>query len=90
MDNQPLKKELEQLHAELKKTQTIDPEQSELLQQLVEDVKELLARSGEMDLEQNHSLSARLNRAIELFEITHPALTARMNKLLNILSSAGI
>jgi len=90
MDHEPLKKELEQLHVELQKTQTIDPDQSELLQQLVKDVKELLARSGEIDPEQNTSLSARLTQAIELFEITHPALTAQMDKLLNILSGAGI
>jgi transposase len=90
MDHEPLKKELEQLHVELQKTQTIDPDQSELLQQLVKDVKELLARSGEIDPEQNTSLSARLTQAIELFEITHPLLTAQMDKLLNILTGAGI
>jgi hypothetical protein len=90
MDTEPLKKELEQLHAELQKTQTVNPEQSELLQQLVKDVKELLARSGEIDLAQNTSLTARLTQAIELFEITHPALTGQMDKLLNILSGAGI
>jgi chromosome segregation ATPase len=90
MDNEPLKKELEQLHAELEKTKTVDPDQSELLQQLVKDVKDLLARSGEIDPELNTSLNAKLTQAIELLEITHPALTARMNKLLNILSGAGI
>ncbi len=90
MDNEPLKKELEQLHAELQKTKTVDPDQSELLQQLVKDVKDLLARSGEIDPELNTSLSARLTQAIELFEITHPLLTAQMDKLLNILTGAGI
>ena len=90
MENEPLKKALEQLHAELEKTQTIDEDQSELLQHLVKDVKGLLARSGEIDLEQNPSIIARLTQAVELFEITHPMLTEQMNKLLNILSSAGI
>jgi len=90
MDNGTLKKALEQLHEEIQKTETVDQSQSEMLQHLVKDVDDLLARSGELDQAQNASVVDRLTRAIELFEITHPSLTARMNKLLNILSSAGI
>ena len=90
MDNEPLKKALEQLHAEIEKTKTVDPDQSEMLQHLVKDVKALLARSGKIDPEQTRPMANRLTQAIELFEITHPRLTAQMDKLLNILSSAGI
>jgi len=90
MDNEPLKKALEQLHAELEKTQAVDEDQSDLLQHLVKDVKDLLARSGEIDPEKDSSITARLTQAIGLFEITHPLLTEQIDKLLNILSSAGI
>ena len=90
MDNESLKKELEQLHAELKKTQPGDQAQTELLQHLIKDVQASLASSGEIDTELHTSLTARLTQAIELFEISHPTLTVQMDRLLNILSSAGI
>ncbi len=90
MDNEPLKKALEQLHSELEKTRTVDPEQSKMLKHLVGDVKDVLARSGEMAPEQNANLTDRLTQAIELFQISHPLLTAQMDKLLNLLSSVGI
>ena len=90
MDQKSLKKELEKLHAELKKTQPGDQAQREMLQRLVDDVQHTLASSPQIDPEQQASLADRLTQAIELFEITHPTLTAQMDKLLNILSSAGI
>lgn len=90
MDNKSLKKELEQLHAELKNTQPGDQAQRDSLEQLINDVQDSLASSGEIDPELHTSLTARLTQAIELFEISHPLLTAQMDKLLEILSSAGI
>jgi len=90
MDNDPLKKAFEQLHSELEKTKTVDPEQSKMLQHLVKDVNLVLDRSGEIDSNLNSTLTDRLTQAIDLFEITHPTLTAQMDKLLNILSNAGI
>jgi len=90
VDNKSLKKELEQLHAELKNTQPGDQAQRDSLEQLINDVQDSLASSGEIDPELHTSLTARLTQAIELFEISHPLLTAQMDKLLEILSSAGI
>ena len=90
MDNETLKNALDQLHAALGQTKTVDEDQSELLHHLVNDVQELLARSGDLDPAKNKSINARLTQAVELFEITHPFLTEQINKLLNILSSAGI
>lgn len=90
MDNKSLKNNLKELHAELEKTQPGDQAQRDLLQSLIKDVQNLLASSGEIDPELHTSFTARLTQAIELFEITHPVLTAQMNKLLEILSSAGI
>ena len=90
MDNESLKNELEKLHAELKKTQPGDQAQREQIQHLINDVQASLASSGENDSELHTSLTARLTQSIELFEISHPLLTAQMDKLLEILSSAGI
>ena len=90
MENESLNNTLNQLHAELEHTETVDEDQSELLHHLVKDVRTLLARSGELEPVQSKSINARLTQAIGLFEITHPLLTEQMNKLLNILSGAGI
>jgi|WetSurMetagenome_2_1015567.scaffolds.fasta_scaffold1718628_1 hypothetical protein len=90
MDTKFLKKELEDLQGELKKTRPDDQTQRELLQHLINDVQNALASSGQIEPELHDSLSDRLTQAIELFEISHPTLTAQMDKLLNILSSAGI
>ena len=90
MDNESLKKELEKLHAELQKTQPGDQAQREQIQHLINDVQASLASSGENDSELHTSLTARLTQSIELFEISHPLLTEQMDKLLEILSSAGI
>jgi hypothetical protein len=90
MDNKSLKKELEKLHAELKKTNPGDQAQRESLQHLIDDVQASLASSGQIEPELHASLTDRLTQAIELFQISHPLLTAQMDKLLEILSSAGI
>jgi chaperonin cofactor prefoldin len=90
MDNESLKKELEKLHAELKNTQPGDEAQREQLQHLINDVQASLANSGEYDSVLQTSLTTRLTESIELFEISHPVLTEQMDKLLEILSSAGI
>ncbi len=90
MDNESLKKELEKLHAELNKTQPGDQAQREMLQRLIDEVQNSLDSSIQNEPELRASLADRLTQAIELFEITHPTLTAQMDKLLNILSSAGI
>jgi len=90
MDNESLKKELKELHAELERTQPGDQAQREQLQHLIKDVQASLDSSGEIDSELHTSLTARLTQSIEMFEISHPTLTAQMDKLLEILSSAGI
>jgi hypothetical protein len=90
MDNKSLIKELEKLHTELKNTEPSDQAQRDSLEHLIKDVQDSLASSGEIPPELHTSLTARLTQAMELFEITHPLLTARMDKLLEILSSAGI
>jgi hypothetical protein len=90
MDNESLKKELEKLHTELNETQPGDQAQRDLLQHLINDVQASLASSDQIDPELHTSLTARLTQAIEVFEISHPLLTGQMDKLLEILSSAGI
>jgi Domain of unknown function (DUF4404) len=90
MDNKSLKKELEKLQTELKKTRPTDQVQRESLQHLIDDVQSSLASAGQLKPELHASLTDRLTEAIELFEISHPLLTAQMDKLLEILSSAGI
>jgi chaperonin cofactor prefoldin len=90
MNNESLKQELEKLHAELKKTQPGDQAQREQLQRLIKDVQASLDNPGEYDSVLQTSLTTRLTESIEMFEISHPVLTEQMDKLLEILSSAGI
>jgi hypothetical protein len=90
MDNKSLRKELEKLQDQLKKTQPDDQIQREMLETLIKYVQNSLANSGQIEPDLHASLTSQLTQAIELFEISHPLLTEQMDKLLNILSSAGI
>ena len=91
MDNQELRKLLEQLQNEIEHTQTIDNNGRQLLQNLETDINELLERSESGPLSQPHpSTLSRLEDSINYFELSHPNLTSQLTKLLSILSNAGI
>ena len=91
MDNQELRKLLEQLHGEIEHTESIDEKGREQLRDLATDIGDLLARS---DDEQAHtqaaSLLERLQDSISYLEVTHPTLTQTLSRVLETLSNAGI
>jgi hypothetical protein len=90
MDDQELRSLLEQLHAEIEGSDTVDEKERELLQHLGADIRDLLARSGGEGNPPEPSVVRRLEDAVDHYEITHPDLTMLLSKLLAILSNAGI
>ncbi len=79
---------LEQLHKELDKTQAVDEKGRELLRALNTDIQELLQRSeGGKSAD---SLLERLQTTIDHFEVTHPAFTTVLSKIVSALNNAGI
>ena len=90
MDDQELRKLIEQLHAEIQNTHTVDEKGQELLIRLESDIHELLDRTRETGGPAHPSVIRRLEEGLDHFEATHPALTTLLSKLLESLSNAGI
>jgi len=88
MDNNELRTMLEQLHSEIERTDSIDEKGRELLRELGDDIRVLLARSE--DEPAQPSILHRLEDSISYLEVTHPTLTNTLSKLLEGLSNAGI
>ena len=82
-----LERRLSELHAELARTQSVDPESRELLADVRRDIESVLARSDDPD---HRSLRRRLEAAIEHFETSHPVLTATMGRVMDQLANLGI
>jgi hypothetical protein len=90
MDDQELRKLIEQLHAEIQNTHTVDEKGQELLLHLESDIRELLDRTGGNGVPAHPSTIQRLEEGLSHFEVTHPALTTLLSRLLETLSNAGI
>ena len=90
MDEQALRKLLEQLHSEIEQTHSVDEKGRELLRDLGSDINELLERSEADPAQVQHSLLSRLEDSISYLEVTHPTLTATLSQLMESLSNAGI
>ena len=90
MDDQELRKLIEQLHSEIQNTTTVDEKGQELLLHLDADIRELLDRTGGYGIPVHPSTIQRMEEGLEHFEVTHPALTTLLAKLLELLSNVGI
>ena len=82
-----LERQLEELHAELARTQSLDPKSRELLADVQRDIESALSRSQEPAA---GTLRERLEAAIAHFETTHPVLTATMGRVIDQLANMGI
>ena len=87
MDDQELRKLLEQLQSQIGRAKSLDEKGRALLQRLDADIHELLERSGAPT---DENILRRFQDAIDHFEVTHPALTTMLSQMLNILNNAGI
>ena len=90
MDNNELRTMLEQLHGEIEHTESVDEKGRELLNEIGDDIRELLARSADEGAQAQDTLLRRLEDSISYLEVTHPVLTNTLSKLLEGLSNAGI
>ena len=86
MTDQKLHELLQQLHDELERTESVDEKGREMLSHLNADMQQFLDPARENP----ESLLARLQSAIDHFEVDHPAITAALSQMLNTLSNAGI
>jgi predicted transcriptional regulator len=84
-----LRRRLEELHRELEATEEVDPEAQALLGDVMEDIRELLERSGESP-HTHESLAERLVEAARHYEESHPALFAMVGRVVDTLSNLGI
>jgi predicted component of type VI protein secretion system len=82
-----LERRLQELHAELARTQSVDPESREMLEHVRRDIESVLERSDEPG---RRSLRGRLEAAMERFEASHPVLTETMGRVMDQLSNLGI
>ena len=90
MDDQELRKLIEQLQAEIQNTHSVDEKGQELLLQLEAEIKELLDRKDVSVTPAHPSTLRRLEEGLDHFEVTHPDLTILLSKLLESLSNVGI
>jgi hypothetical protein len=90
MDDQELSKLIELLHTEIQNTQTVDEKGQELLIHLDADIHKLIDRAGGQVGAVHPSTIRRLEEGLDHFEVTHPALTLLLARLLESLSNVGI
>jgi len=90
MSDPELCKLLEELHAEIEGTETVDEEELQLLRKLGADIRELLERCEAEEIQTHPLTIRRLEDAIDSLAVNHPTLTAMIANISTILSNAGI
>ena len=90
MDDQDLRKLLEQLHQEIERTHDVDEKGKELLREVGADIRELLAKSESGAVQPHPSKLRHLEDTIRYLEVTHPDLTSMLAELFETLANAGI
>ncbi len=92
-NNQDIRRTLIQLHDELERTQSLDEKERAMMRHLMNDIQEILRRSGpaeSFEYKPNKSFLGRMEQSIDMLEVSHPTLTAMINKALETLNIAGI
>jgi len=106
MDPTVLREHLARLHEELKDAPRVDASSTQLLGELMDDIKRLLARAADAGddavaaTDAAHAaaapsptpleLPARLERIAVLFEVDHPTLAASSRRLVDLLGKVGL
>jgi hypothetical protein len=89
MEKQILRNRLEELDAELRRAETLDEGEREVLRRLEGDIRSVLSREG--DRPQNYEgLGARLRESVAQLEASHPTVTMLMRQVIDQLSFMGI
>ncbi|MGJ9419272.1 DUF4404 family protein [Massilia sp. CMS3.1] len=86
-----LKAHLKTLHRSLSETEEVDEELQMLLRQLDGDIKGVLERRADQDLDANtYGLGSRTQELSARFTARHPNVASALRELGNMLSSMGI
>ena len=90
MDDKELRKLLQELREEIKKSKAVDEKGRKLLTSLDGDIHDLLEIPENKPIQVHPSVVQRFKEARYHFEVTHPGLTANLSKLLTTLSTVGL
>ncbi len=87
--NQDLRQQIEAMHAELSRIDTVDPQSRTLLITLLGDITRLLEKSSG-SATAPHNLAERLDELAVHFEAEHPSLGTALRRVVDALGKAGI
>lgn len=87
--NQDLRRQIEAMHTELSRIDSVDPQSRTLLITLLGDITRLLEKSAGND-SSPHNLAERLDELAVHFEAEHPSLGAALRRVVDALGKAGI
>jgi len=92
MSKQRLAELLHQLQMELSTTEDLSPELSEQLQATTAEVRQVLEREDQSNVDQDASqgVITQLRQAATRFEDSHPALTNTVGRIADALAQLGI
>ena len=85
-----LRRRLAELHAELEGMDAVDAEARAALEEVMHEIRDVLARSEDEERRDETSLADRLRDAGRHFEESHPTLTATLGRVVDALSALGI
>ena len=90
MEKDRLREDLERLHRELARSDSVDAASRGLLTDVLHDIEAVLERSEPETAGAGESLIDRLREATSHFEQSHPALTELVGRIADVLSRLGI
>ncbi len=90
MERDRLREDLERLHQELARSESVDAASRGLLIDVLHDIEAVLERSEQETAGADESLIDRLRETTSHFEESHPTLTELVGRIADMLSRLGI
>jgi ElaB/YqjD/DUF883 family membrane-anchored ribosome-binding protein len=90
MDKTRLYQTLEQLHADIESTQSVDEETRESLRHIVREIQELLDGTSQPSAHRSQTLNERLGEALLELEVSHPNLALTVERVVDAFNEVGI
>jgi hypothetical protein len=90
MEKDRLREDLERLHQELARSESVDAASRSLLIDVLHDIEAVLERSEPEIAGADESLIHRLRETTSQFEESHPTLTELVGRIADLLSRLGI
>ncbi len=90
MDDEELRRKLEQVHDDIANIDHVDERGRAILRDVDGHIRELLTLPDTSEASPKPGFTRGIESAIRHFEVTHPTLTEALSDLLTALSNAGI